>query len=367
MFSYWMKNRFLFTFILTATISVLVGFFFVVPNIKNAKDNALKTSVYEKTEIDFDIPAPTKEQLNEIQNMDFIDFAFGYYYTETSVKANGKNITQKVIFSDCMDNVEITMFNINRVIEVGNADYNNPIYVDYDFVKKAGVGIGDEIELNNIKFQVAAIYESNTYNNAILAPLVGEQKTLIENKNNGYSGAFLKVNDYTKADSYLKSYKPLGRLKDKDSFESEDEYNIHYSAWESANYYNEVTSFKRKLDGVNLAPIISKWFILGVYAVVSLLINIILFIRKSEKKYFREKKFKKHIVSYYFLTLVEELIVAVGCYFALVAMTIRNSDDLLTANTRQECLFLLVGFSAVAVVNYVINLLLLRMVANENK
>lgn len=367
MFSYWIKNRFLFTFVLTAVVSALVGIFFVVPNIKNAQDNSLKTSVYEKTEIDFDIPAPTKEQLTEIQNQDFIDSAFGYYYTETSVKANGKNITQKIIFSDCMDMAEITMFNKNRVIEAGNANYDNPIYVDYDFVKKAGVGIGDEIELSNIKFQVAAIYESNTYNGAILAPLVGEQKTLIESKNSGYSGAFLKVNDYAKADSYLKSYKPLGRLKDRDSFENEEEYNIHYSAWESANYYNEVTSFKGKLDGVNLAPITSKWLILGVYAVIALLINIILFIRKSEKKYFREKKSKKHISSYYFMTLIEEIIVAVGCCFAIISMTIKNNDVLLTSELKQEGILLLGGFAVVAVINFIINSLLLKTIANKNK
>ena len=54
MFSYWIKNRFLFTFVLTALIAILIGFFFVVPNIKNESENSLKTSVYENTSIDFE-------------------------------------------------------------------------------------------------------------------------------------------------------------------------------------------------------------------------------------------------------------------------------------------------------------------------
>lgn len=367
MFSYWIKNRFLFTFVLTALIAILIGFFFVVPNIKNESENSLKTSVYENTSIDFDIPGPTKEQLNEIQNMDFIDAAFGYYYTETSVKAKGKGVTQKIIFSDCMDKVEITMFNESRIVEQGKDNYSNPIYVDYEFVKKTGVGIGDVVELSSIEFQVAGIYETNSYNNAILAPLVGEQKSLIESKNSGYSGAFLKVSDYAKADSYLKKYKPLGRLKDKSSFDSEEEYNIHYKAWESANYYNEVTSFKGKLESLNLTPITNTWLIIGMYAVVSILMNIILFIRKSEKKYFREKKSKKHICMYYFLTFVEEVLVSVGCCFVLITLTVKSNGILLTANAKQGYFVIVVGFVAVAVFNYVLNALLLKTVANENK
>ena len=82
--------------------------------------------------------------------------------------------------------------------------------------------------------------------------MIGEQKVVIESVSKSYSGAYLKVNDISKSDAYLRNYKPMGRLKTRDDFNTDEEYQIHYNSWNNASYYNEITSFNAKRESVNL-------------------------------------------------------------------------------------------------------------------
>ena len=98
MFKYWIKNRAWITFFWTLLLCLTIGVVFVLPNIDKWSDNYSKESIYSNTKIDYDIPAPTKEQLNEIENMSFVDNVFGYYYTEATVvvnKSRNVNVNQK--------------------------------------------------------------------------------------------------------------------------------------------------------------------------------------------------------------------------------------------------------------------------------
>ena len=151
-----------------------------------------------------------------------------------------------------LDSLEFTMYNDCRLISKLDG-LSNPLYADYKFTKDNNVELGDEIEFNGIKFQVGRIYETNTYyGSAVFVPLIGEQKVLIESVSKSYSGAYLKVNDISKSDAYLRNYKPMGRLKTRADFNTDEEYQIHYNSWNNANYYNEITSFNTKRESVNL-------------------------------------------------------------------------------------------------------------------
>lgn len=308
MIKYWIKNRFLYSLISILVLGVLTLFAFNKTYLETESYNLLVTSVYEKSEIDFDIPSPTKEQLLEIKNLDYIDDAFGYYYTESSIKVDKKNIKAKILFSDMMDSIDFTMYCSSRLIS-SEEGLDNPIYIDYDFSKRNNVNLGDEMIFNNIKFQVGRIYETNTYyGSAIFAPLVGEQKNLIESTAKSYSGAYLKSNDISKTDNYLKTYKPLGRLKLPSDFASDEEYQMHYNYWKNASYYNEITSFASKAAGINKKSSIG--YVLGIIisGFVMVALFVILSFRKCEKSYFRKKKEKKDIKKYYICASITDAV-----------------------------------------------------------
>ena len=308
MLKYWLKNRFIFSFITIFILGICSVCLFDKPYIETKSENLLMTSVYESSNIDFDIPSPTKEQLNQIKNLEFIDDVFGYYYTESEVKIRNSSKKIKIIFSDMLDSLDFTMYNNSRLIESSN-NYSNPIYIDYDFSKKNNIKLGDEIEFNNIKFQAGRIYETNTYyTSALFAPLVGEQKKLIENSAKSYSGAYLKCNDKNKTDAYLKTYKPLGRLKNRSDFSNDDEYQMHYNSWKNANYYNEITSFSDKLESINEKTSINYIDAIILSSCLMILLNIVLSFRKCEKRFFSKKQEKNDIKIYYIISITFDFI-----------------------------------------------------------
>ncbi|MGN1227602.1 MAG: hypothetical protein ACI4TX_03070 [Christensenellales bacterium] len=306
MLKYWLRNRFIFSLLTILVLGLISIFVFYVPYLANESENLIMSSVYEKSKIDFDIPSPTKTQLSEIKNLDFIDDVFGYYYTESLVNIGNKTKKTKILFSDMMDSIEFTMYNQSRLI-FSKEGLQNPIYIDYEFSKVNNVHLGDEIVFNNIKFQVGRIYETNTYYiSALFAPLVGEQKELIESISKSYSGAYLKCNDILLADSFLKTYKPEGRLKDRSEFATDDEYQFHYNSWNNASYYNEITSFASKLDAIVEKTSVHYLFGYGIALVVMVALFILLSLRKCEKNYFSKKKCKQDVFSYYGISLVAD-------------------------------------------------------------
>lgn len=308
MIKYWLKNRFLFSLISALFLGTVSLFAFAKPNFTAHSENILLTSVYDKTNIDYDIPAATKDQLTEIVNLEYVDGAFGYYFTDSSLKISGKSKKTKILFGDMLDSLEFSMYNDSRLISKLDG-LSNPLYADYKFAKDNNIQLGNEIEFNGITFQVGRIYETNTYyGSAVFIPLVGEQKTLIESTSRSYSGAYLKVNDSTKADAYLRNYKPLGRLKNRAEFNTDEEYQIHYNSWGKANYYNEITSFESKRESVILKTEVS--FYLGV--VISTILMIGLYVglsfRNCEKVYFSKRKDKKEVRLYYFLSSIADFV-----------------------------------------------------------
>ena len=137
MAKYWLKNRAIYSLVLAVLIGILSMMLFVQPNVETHSENLLLTSVYENSDIDYDIPSPTKAQLEEIEALDFVDDTFGYYFTDGSLKVGSKSVKTKIIFGDDLDSLGMTMYNESRLIYTSQDGlYDNPLYVDYDFYTK---------------------------------------------------------------------------------------------------------------------------------------------------------------------------------------------------------------------------------------
>ncbi len=313
MFRYWLKHRAPISVLLSVVLMAILIFGFVSPYINTSAENRNRLGVYENTEIDYDIPQPTKEQLQEISELPFVTAAFGYYYTESSVEVSGESVMTKILLSEDLDNLDYTMYSTDRLISYTEKMYENPVYIDYAFAQENGVSLGDTLKLGDIVFQVTRIYETNAYyTSAIFMPLVGEQKALIESKSTSYSGAFLAVSDIAEAEAYLNTYKPMGRLKDKSVFNSDAEYQLHYEQWANTSYANEITSFASRLRDVSVKESLPVWAGTAIVVVVMLIYNIFAFNSKMEKGYFLAKRTKKGNGAFFIWTAIIELIVMVA-------------------------------------------------------
>jgi hypothetical protein len=305
MFKYWLKNRFIYeilSFIVTLSSSSFLFFSNSVTNLA-LHNNAI--SVYRGLHIDFNIPSPGKEQVQELENLPHIESVIPYYSTSKDVVFELGGLTNvNVIFFDDFINNHLTMYNNERLIQKSKNEFENPLLVDYRFIKLTGLNLEDEviIQFGNIDttFTIQSIYETNTYYNTpvILALWRGSQKSDTElslDRELNYSGAYITSNDLLSTQNYLQNeYKPLGRLRDRSEFDNDEAYQIHYNNFYSANYSNEISNFNElfsegSINALNYLQISNTNLYLGLLLLI-ILQSFFVFVfnsRKSEKQYFK--------------------------------------------------------------------------------
>lgn len=326
MSGYWVRHRLLATLVLSAAFALVSSFLFVFPYIKQAANNYNSQSIYKNTAIDFIAPEPSFEQINELPGVNGIDKVFPFYMTKTLVTVNGVSRTTIVLLSDQFQNIDFTMYSDQRLIEKSNSDCDNPILVDWQFCHDTSAKIGDTVSLtlngNSFEYRIFAIYETNSVydGGAILAQINEEQRKAIQQKsnNNGYSGVYINANDYNKCKSYLTTeYRPLGRLKNRDQFEDDAQYQIHYDAIMSSGFANEITDFRIKESSLDkkISPLL-----IGVGAALSAIMiiafNAVMANRGCERVYFTKHCIPKgqNVKPYYNTSFVFECISFVVIY-----------------------------------------------------
>lgn len=330
MLHYWMKNRLAVSLIASLLLISLISFVFISTNISNIANSYNEMSIYEGSNIDFDVPSPSKLQVNELETLDHIEHVIPYIYTTKSVRYFSSNSLSNVgvLLLDNFDDIELTMYNSSRLIEKSTNYSDNPLIVDYRFIKLSGLTLGDVVQIpfggSLVSFTIDGIYETNTYyqSNTIMGLWQGDQKILTENslgRELNYSGAYIVSNSVSVTDNYLiNQFKPYGRLRDRSEFDSDAAYQIHYNAFMNSNYANEITSFADLLvvsqdraanyKQVSQVSLLSGTLLL---LVVQTAFSIALIFRKSEIKYFNSKKRTgSSYGSYYIYSMIFEIFVA---------------------------------------------------------
>lgn len=322
MLKYWVKNRILFDVFVPIVLVLIATFAFTAPMFNNLGEARLNISLYENEKLNFDVPSPSYDQVSQLENENFITSVFPYFYTKANFSVNGKTRETNLLFSDAFNKLDQTMYCGARLIEVAKQTYSNPILVDYQFVQDTGAKIGSSVSVTLgsaiIAFQVAAIYETNTYydGGAVLAKWEGSQKDTIMSLSPRvfYSGAYIQVADYQQSKNYFeKEYKPYGRLKDRSDFVTQEAYDIHYNAFMTANYANEITDFSKKGQAsLSLAKTKEKnanLYTIIPYIVIAFVLvayNFLMWFRKSERAYFAKRKVDggRNAVTYYLISIL---------------------------------------------------------------
>ena len=361
MVKYWLKNRFLYDLIVSIALSLVMCFAFVFSSNNALKNNYLENSIYINSEIDFQIPNPSKEQIVEINNKEFVENTFSYYLTKTNVSGK-KSSKVNVIMSDDMEKLSITMFNESTLVDSVSI-VDNYACMDEVAASKLNVKCGDEmcvfISSKNIKFVVCAIYEENQLfsEGSVIVEFSGEIKSTYESviSSNSYSGAFINASNEADCDNYLKSYIPLGRLKDRTEFDSDDAYNTYNNAILSGNYSNEITKFyelrqnanqtNSKLEKDCLTMSILGALIIGIVYIVT---SQILRNRKSENKYFKViRKNKKSISTYHICSSL----------FSIIVYSVLTTLLLIVINAKQHLLITVLISIVLFVISMMFNII----------
>lgn len=337
--SYWMRHRMLLTVVLCVISALVVGLLFAFPYINKQASDYNAQSIYKNTDMDFIAPEPSYEQVAELEGTNYIDKVFPFYLTKTQVSVNGVSRTTTVLLSDQFQTVGITMYNEARVVEKASAEVENPIYIDWQFAEDTGAKLGDTVSfsINNdvVEFQIYAIYETNTIydGGAILAQITDEQATGIRNNsaNNGYSGMYISAADYSTCRTYLTTdYRPLGRLKDREAFDSEEQYQIHYDAIMSAGYANEITDFRvRETDADTENNAMMIWIGAVLAAAIAIVFNLVIRKRGCERAYFTKFCIPKgqDVKPYYKTALIAETVIWLMMFAGVLFGAVYTSDE----------------------------------------
>lgn len=339
MTGYWIRHRSLLSLIMGVSIALTAVLLFVFPFISQQADNYNSQSVYKNTSIDFIAPEPSFNQINELSGNYGVDKLFPFFLTKTSVNVNDNSRTTTVLLSDQFQNVDMTMYNSNRLIEQSDIKYDNPILVDWQFCKDTAADIGDTVSFSigdtTVEYKVYAIYETNSIyeGGAILAQLNTELKdSIVQNaQNNGYSGMYISASDYGTCQSYLTTdYRPLGRLKDREQFDSEEQYQVHYDAIMSSGYANEITDFRIRENSLDkkVSPLM-VWIGVALSAIIVIAFNVVMSRRGSEKGYFTKHCIPKgqNVKPYYTKSFFCEVIFFAVAYFGIMIYKINSSAD----------------------------------------
>ena len=379
MVKYWIKNRFLLDLIVPCVLVLLIVFAFIAPMFNGIGEATLMQSIYKNEKMDFDIPSPSFAQIEQLENESFIESVFPYYYTESDVSVNGKTRETNLFFSDAMDKLGQTMYCSSRMIEKSNKYFDNPILVDYQFVQDTGAALGDTVSVTfgttKIDFQIAAIYETNTYydGGAIMAYWGGLQKEAIMtmSPNLTYSGAYVQAAHYSQCKQYFDTqYKPYGRLRDASEFATPKAYETHYNAFMSASYANEITDFSVQAKDANIkaedkmnAANQNVLIACGVALAAMLIFNLLMWVRNSERKYFASRKVRgagNVVVYYLFSTIFQAAILIGGITAAIMIIPTMSEFYLPTEVVTTKSIVFIIATAIISTLVLVENMLLAK-------
>ena len=338
MTGHWLRHRFFTTLIMSAAVSAIIILLFVYPYIRQTATSYNDQSVYNNSDIDFIAPEPSFEQVQNLPGTNGVSKIFPFFLTKTEIECKDKTRTSTVLLSDDFQNIDITMYSKTRLIKKSSSEVENPIWVDWQFSRDTGCDIGDKVSLsisgNKVDFTICAIYETNCIydGGAIIAQISKEQANLIKenSSNNGYSGMYVTASDYATCKQYLETeYRPLGRLKNREQFDDDEQYQLHYDAIMSSGYSNEITDFtirKNEMTKEDNYMLIIAGAILGL--IIVLAFNTLMSKRGCEKGYFAKNCIPKgqNVKPYYTVSFFGELILIAAFSVGMLYMKLHNSD-----------------------------------------
>ena len=245
---------------------LLASLFLLRPAISNIREKYSHNNLVSISNLDFKIPSPSLEQIKSIENMNAVDNVFPFFDTFTSICVGKNELKDSYVMIIPLQYKNVYPFVNDRLFIKGEKENDdNVLFVDYSFSKRNGVNIGSPIALlignKEKEYKVSGIVNNfsdflssseNQRDVVLLFIDIEELYSYIE-KEISYSSAYIRCNDADAFKQYLTTYKPYGRMRSKDSFDSEQEYNEYVDYFEKGQYEAEILSleFRNELNNSN--------------------------------------------------------------------------------------------------------------------
>lgn len=381
MYKYYKSNRLIPNIISIILIVLVAIVLFINPHYKMLNESINELSIYNGTQINFDVPSPSKDQIITESKLNHIQKIIPYYFTTKNINIIEKNIEVDMLFFDNFDDLEYTMYNEKRVIKTNKSYSEYPLLINESMANKYNLKINSQItiefENEEITFNVDGIYEDNTYysKTVIVSVWDNRHKEITEellNKQINYSGAYIVSKNMSKTEQFLKGdYKPYGKLKNREEFSDDDTYQIHYDAFMNTNYSNEITNFNKLheeslINSQRMKSQSLRLLYLGssIIFVTLLMYNGLMLIRKTEIKYFSNVlKTGKNFKLYYIISSTLDIIlISILLLTFSIGIKYVNSYKLTMNDIKNSMIILMFATTGAAIMNYVISTSVIKRV-----
>ena len=217
--------EFITAFLLLGTLVVSAYFFSQYLDVKknyNIKD----------TSVDFIISAPSKDQVSEISALPHVDSVVPYVFRSIEVSNNNKVIETNLYIIENGNDLPSTVFSEKLAVKKSNLNHENALFISQDFAQLSKLNLNDAIDIsvegNSVRFQIAGIYKSDYRNvGGTLIAVLSDDVVSALGGTYRYNGAYICSNDVNKTRDYLEDYQPLGDLRSREEFSSDEAYQIY--------------------------------------------------------------------------------------------------------------------------------------------
>lgn len=243
----------------------------------------------EDTYVDFIIQTPGMEQIAELQALDHIDAVTPYYFASCEADIDGKTVKAELYMVEDSSAFSNTLFS-EQLLKSGSVPSSNDVIaIDTTIASKYGVSVGDLVTIKSgngsVKCKIGAIYEADGRHDSgmVMALYAGELCTMLNSKADlKYSGAYIKSNNLTSTETFLRSFVPTGDLRSRDEFNSDELYNEYLELRKDTDYTQSmfyrgryVQELNNRYDGKLLQSIIGM-----AAALVVTIIAVVIFLSK---------------------------------------------------------------------------------------
>lgn len=205
--------------------AIIFSFFFASYQTATDKFNI------EKTNVDYVIQTPGVEQVSDIEALEHVDCVTPYYFASCNAEFSGKTIKAELYLVESAADFEYSLFPEALLISGTIPTKGDELCINEEFADKSGAKVGDIIRLvtgtGSVECKVSAIYKSDGRHDTgmLMALYAGKLEELLNaNTELKYSGAYIKSNDTSATDAYLKSFAPTGDLRTREEFSSDELY-----------------------------------------------------------------------------------------------------------------------------------------------
>lgn len=237
------KQMLIFIAILSC-IAILLGCIISFTGINNYSSTYINQNLYIDANFDYIIPSPGKSQITTLNSESFIDNVCPYYTSTLDISFNSKVVKSSIYFVDNISDLSNSPFIESRVLSSKTEETNDVAFIDYVFSQFYGIKLGDTITLGSKNYKITKIYKPNslTTNGCVVICWDNILKTELNSLESNYSGAWLKCNDKTQCENFLKnSYVPEGRIRAQATSETNEQYQQYLDSFYNNDFYKEVT------------------------------------------------------------------------------------------------------------------------------